>query len=224
MLLLLAWGLLAFSGLIGFVIYQLIAFHDPLAFLKAQDAWGAAPDPLGRLESLLNPPRYLSQSEFGLREIAEGLTLVHAGELTAGAVKMEFGVQFIVNVVASLVALIGLIAATRVLGAPRAVIAWAGWAVFFGYLWFIVSTDQNLLSSPRLLFPAVPLFLGLRCVAETFPLRGSCRRHLSICIREFRRSCFCRPRVLGGVELCSLPHRPPCGVPPASGTMGETLT
>ena len=68
---------------------------------------GRSPDPLGRLESLLNPPRYLSQSEFGLREIAEGLTLVHAGELTAGAVKMESGVQFIVNVVASLVALIG---------------------------------------------------------------------------------------------------------------------
>ncbi|HUW80739.1 MAG TPA: hypothetical protein VMV54_07605, partial [Acidocella sp.] len=49
------------------------------------------------------------------------------------------------------------------------VVAWAGWAVFAGYLWFIVATDQNMLDTPRLILPAIALFLGIGILFHRLP-------------------------------------------------------
>jgi hypothetical protein len=163
------WGAVALSGLLAFMIYQTVAFHDSFAFVEAQDAWGKAPGVLGRIRNLLSYHHYLQQPNTALQEIKKGRALIHAGNLKAGMVYLEFGAQRILNSVTFVMALIGLLVASRTLRGTQSVVSRAGWAVFAGYLWFIVATDQNLLSSPRLLWPAIALFLGLGRVVCDLP-------------------------------------------------------
>lgn len=154
------WSLIALSGVLGFMLYQRIMFHDPLAFVKAQTAWGAAPAPLARLGRLADLQWYLQQPRAALAEIHRGRALLAAGAPWQGAHWIEMGAQRFVNVSAFVVVLVGLVAASMTLRGGARVVVWAGWTVLLGYLWFIVSTDQNMLEAPRLLSPAVAAFAG----------------------------------------------------------------
>lgn len=164
------WALLALAGLLGFMLYQWIALGDPFAFTQAQIAWGTAPPPLARLLALLDLRRYLQQPHAGLVELHRATgELRHHVSGQAGFL-FAMGLQRFVNFVALVTAFVALVAATVALRGPRAIAAWAGWTVFFGYLWFIVSTAQNVLDAPRLLFPAVALFAGLGVLLARMPV------------------------------------------------------
>ena len=163
------WGLLALFGLLGFMFYQFLAFHDAFAFIDAQAGWGAAPSLQDRMLNLIDLKRYLQQSHAGVNEIGQGSALLHEGQMRAGAALIAMGIQRLINFVAFLVVFIGLIGATFALRGRARVIAAAGWIVFIGYLWTIFTTGQNLLCVPRLLFPAIAVFLGLGALIAKLP-------------------------------------------------------
>lgn len=169
LVILVAWGLLSLSGILLYIVYQTIVFHDPFAFVQAQAAWGKTPSFLGHIKNILYPRRYLQQPNAGLQQIAKGYSLVNSRHLQAGAVQLEFGIQRLINFLIFITAFIGLIWAALEFRGQRSAVTWAGWAVFLGYLWFIVATNQNMLDTPRLLFPAIALFLGLGIVVHRFP-------------------------------------------------------
>ena len=50
------------------------------------------------------------------------------------------------------------------------VIPLAGWLTFFGYLWFIATSDEYLTSGVRLLYPAIVIFLVLGEALQKLPL------------------------------------------------------
>jgi len=68
-------AMLASSGLAGFMIYQAIAFGDPLAYLRVQQAWGRSMGPLfgGVVDDLASNSH---PSQFKLLDIDAGLTLL----------------------------------------------------------------------------------------------------------------------------------------------------
>lgn len=163
------WALLALSGILGFMLYQWIVLGDPFAFVEAQMAWGTAPPPLARLRALFDLQRYLQQPHSGLLELQRAAAALHDHVSGKAGFQFAMGLQRLVNFCAFICAIVALIAATRTLRGPLGVVAWAGWAVFLGYLWFIVSTAQNMLDTPRLLFPAVAIFVGLGLLLARAP-------------------------------------------------------
>jgi len=163
---LLAWGVLALWGPLGFMLYQAIRFHDAFAFISAQAAWGTAPRVHFRCLRLIDAGWYLCQPAAGIRELRTGYHMINAEIWREGVVTLEQGIQRLLNFGTFLLATAGLAWATVVLPRRAIVVAGAGWAVYFGYLWTIFSTDQNLLSVTRLLFPAIALCLGLGDLAN----------------------------------------------------------
>lgn len=160
------WGGLAIAGLLGFMLYQLIVFHDPLAFTEAQAAWGTVPPVTVRLARLTAWGWYTQQSRAANIEIGAGLaTWRHGGSIGAAMVSIEAGIERWINVSMFVSALVGIGAAGIVLRARARVIAAASGIVLLGYLWFIFTTNQNMLDVPRLLFPAIAIFLGLGWIA-----------------------------------------------------------
>lgn len=164
------WALLALAGILGFILYQWIMLGDPFAFIEAQAAWGTAPPPLSRAWALLELRRYLQQPHAGLVELLRATGELRRHVSGQAAFLFAMGLQRFVNFAALVTAFVTLLAATVTLRGPRMVVAWAGWTVFFGYLWFIVSTAQNAIGTPRLLFPAVVLFAGLGILLARMPV------------------------------------------------------
>ncbi|MBU6449132.1 MAG: hypothetical protein KGQ26_05840 [Rhodospirillales bacterium] len=177
---LVAWALLCVSGLIGFMLYQQWRFHDALAFIHAQAAWGTAPAFAARLYRLADWHWYIQQANAGRHEIAQGLAAWRAGEKTPGMTAIEAGVQRWINSFSMIVAVLGLAIASAVLWRRAFIIALAGWFVFVGYVWFIFSTDQNMLCVPRLLYPAIAIFLGFGWLAGRAPTLGRAVLALSL--------------------------------------------
>lgn len=164
------WALLALSGVLGFMLYQWIALGDPLAFVHAQIAWGTAPAPLARIRALFDVPRYLQQPRAGLAEIHQAATMFQATVSGKAGFLLAMGVQRIVNFATFALALVALLVATASLRGRADVVSGAGWAVFLGYVWFILSTAQNMLATPRLLFPALAIFAGLGIILGRLPV------------------------------------------------------
>ena len=169
MLHLAGWALLCVSGLLGFMLYQQWRFADALAFIHAQAAWGTAPALTQRLHRLVDWHWYIQQANAGRQEIIQGLGLWRQGQKLPGMTAMEAGLQRWTNSVSLVVAVPGLVAASFGLWRRGAIIPVAGWCVFAGYVWFIFSTDQNMLCVPRLLYPAIALFLGFGLIAGRLP-------------------------------------------------------
>jgi len=164
------WGLLALFGLLGFMFYQFLAFHDPFAFIEAQAAWGTAPSILDRALNLISLRHYFQQPYAGVKDIARGGTLLHGDQVRAGAALIAMGIQRLISFLAFLFVVTGLIGATFTLRGRARVIVAAGYIVFIGYLWSIFTTGQNLLDVPRLLFPAIAVFLGLGALIVQLPM------------------------------------------------------
>lgn len=158
---LIGFGLLTVIGLIGFIVFQWVALHDPFAFIKAQEAWGASPPFMVRLERFFDVPRYFQLQEQAFQTFRHGYAVWHSGKGFGLPLRrdMQYNEQFVLNGISFAVVLVGLVAAfrwIRPLALPSAALAG-----LLGYLWFIVTTDQNLLATPRLLYPAIAVFLGL---------------------------------------------------------------
>jgi hypothetical protein len=158
---LIGFGLLSVSGLLAFVAYQAIVLHDPLVFLKAQDAWGLPPPLRERLWRLINPLWYLKelhQEAWKWESIYKnwGRPSLDMHEVLRVFVSTE---QWTLNLISLTLAAIGVLAAFRYVRVRA--LPLAGLIGLIGYLWFIATTDQNLASTPRLIYPALMLFAGL---------------------------------------------------------------
>ena len=175
----LTWGLwcgAAFSGLLLFIAYQVFAFHDPLAFIQAQDAWGKSAPVSVKLLRLSSPLRYIECFLVGPIKIEIGITQMIRGATISGLYTIQSGFQNILSQLCFWFTLAGLLRFTRKgYGVcPDAVLA--GWSVFLGYAWFMLAGDQQMVYTARLLFPAAALFFGL---SPAGCIQGSFRRTLA---------------------------------------------
>ena len=167
-----AWALLCVSGLIAFMLYQQWRFHDALAFIHAQAAWGTAPALAARLHRLADWRWYTQQASAGRHEIAQGLALWWNGQELPGMTALEAGLQRWINSLSMIMVVTGLAAASVELRRRAFILPLAGWFVLAGYTWFIFTTNQNMLCVPRLLYPAIALFLGFGLLGGRVPALG----------------------------------------------------
>lgn len=159
---LVGWGMLCISGIVAFMAYQMFRFGDPLAFAKASAAWGPAPSFSVGLHRLFDSHWYVQQLGAARDEIRQGLAIFdRQGYSVAAMTPITFGIQRCVNLFMMPISLAGLIAvAIRMRGRALAV-PFTGFVVLAGYIWFIFLSTQNMIAVPRLMLPAVGLFLGL---------------------------------------------------------------
>ncbi len=160
------WGAAALSGLAAFVIYQAIALHDPFAFIKAQEAWGTAPSLFTRLVRFLTPHWYIEQLIAGYSEIQRGDSLMCNGQTSEGFFICILGVQRFINFLSFCMILTGLMTISFRLRGRASAIPISGWIVFFGYIFTIFTSSQNMICVPRLLSPAVGIFLGFGMITS----------------------------------------------------------
>jgi len=163
------FGLATVSGLLAYMLYLAFKFHDPFVFTKAQDAFNLTPPPLLHIATMLSLKWYfLAVKHFG-KEILLALHH-HEAATPVGRQRINQAFQLVVNLGAVIAAIAGLIAAA--IKFPARMPAGAGVCVLLGYLWFIASTDHNLIDGTRLIFPAIGLFLGLGGLAGRYrPVR-----------------------------------------------------
>lgn len=155
------WALLSLSGMLLFLLYQKIVLGGPMAFIKVQAAWGYSPPPLEKLTRLASLGWDTAKWTGGLQNLAIGRQEVASGRLVEGSQMIQGSIQVLVNFISCVLCLAGLVACLIMVSRNRIVLAASGFAVLFGYLWFIMLTNANMLSTPRLLFPAIAMFLGL---------------------------------------------------------------
>ncbi len=158
---LIGFGLLTVGGLLGYMIFQFIKFGDPFTFIKAQEAWGVSPPFMLRLNRFFSPHWYAELPTQAVQYYAH----VYRAWTSTGRPLASFmpHIQWHEQgVLCSFIFLLGIagIAAALLRVRPLA-LPGAALTVFLGYTWFITTTGQNLEATPRLLYPAIALFIGL---------------------------------------------------------------
>jgi hypothetical protein len=162
---LIGFGILSISGLIVFILYQAVTLHDPFVFLKAQDAWGIPPPVRQRLVRLIDPLWYWRNVQRALWAIESLYKRWNSPGETIQAIcgTLESSEQWLLNAFSLVLAAAGVLAAFRYIRARA--LPLAALAGLVGYLWFITTTKQNITSAPRLIYPALVLFMGLAVLA-----------------------------------------------------------
>jgi hypothetical protein len=151
-------GVLATSGLTGFMLWQYIKFADAFAFIKAQGAWAAPLPWLARI------PRAIMQllivPDFGLA-ISYAVHALHARSLVGLQAELEKGVHH-----ATLgLALLMLLACAR--AAPRPVVLQGAFTLAL-FIWFH-STSRPGNSALRLTYCVMSTFWGFAWVVRGRP-------------------------------------------------------
>ncbi len=155
---LIAFGLLSVSGLLGFMVYMFIKFHDALVFIKAQKAWGTSPNFVGHLVQFFDPIRYLVVFGFVARAV-DGVLHHHLLDTETGRDTVDIAFQLMLNFFTVFISIFAIYRTFRHFSHKEMSIA--GLFVILGYLWFIVSTTSYFVDGIRLCFPALALFLGM---------------------------------------------------------------
>lgn len=147
---LVALGVLAVSGLAGFVVWQFVAFGDAFAFIKAQGAWAEQLPWLARVPRAIEQVLILPDFAVGFAYVVHAL---HARTLVAFQLGLEKGLQ---TAALGLVLLMCVLCWRRV---PR-VLIYQGLFTVALFIWFH-STSRPGNSTLRLTYCVLTNFLGL---------------------------------------------------------------
>ncbi|MDE8348435.1 MAG: hypothetical protein POG74_02995 [Acidocella sp.] len=156
---LILFGLLSVSGLIGFMIYQLIKFHNPIAFIIMQQAWAQQPENFSQhLMNFFNINWYFVVFVF-VQHAVNGIQHRNFLVTADGRNSIDIAFQYMLGWLvfwASLAAIA--IAAHRF---PQKPLVWTGACIWLGYLWFNVTGVGYFFNALRLVYPVVVVFLLL---------------------------------------------------------------
>ncbi len=159
-----SWGLwcsVAFSGLLLFMAYQAVAFHDARAFMQAQDAWGTSGGLAEKLLRLASPRTYLVGIRGSVALMYLGTDQMIHGAVATGLYNAQTGLQIAMSHLWFWLIFVGLIRFTKECWHRCQEIALSGWFVYLGYVWFLTGNGQGVEDSGRLLLPAMAFFFGL---------------------------------------------------------------
>ncbi|EQD24531.1 MAG: hypothetical protein D084_Lepto4C00420G0005 [Leptospirillum sp. Group IV 'UBA BS'] len=151
-----AFSLAAFSGFAGFLVYQAVAFHDPLAFIRVQEAWEKSGSLVQRIYNFF----------FLKNMVAQNHPAHFVQAITHGSLKhMDMHVHYLIN-------LFMLSAFAGLLWIQRKATPWyfTLFALLFlgGYWWFMASVS-GIKATVRLIYPVIPAFLGVGVLQEKYP-------------------------------------------------------
>jgi hypothetical protein len=151
-----AYSFAAFSGFIAFLLYQAVVFHDPLAFIRVQEAWEKSGGLVQRIYNFFFLKNMVGQSHPS--------HFVQA--ITHGSLKhMDMHVHYLIN-------LFMLLVFAGLLWIQRKATPWyfTLFALLFlgGYWWFMVSVS-GIKATVRLIYPVVPVFLGVGVLQKKYP-------------------------------------------------------
>ena len=155
---LIAFCLLSVSGLLAFMVYLFLKFHDALVFIKAQDAWGTSPNFVGHLIQFCDPIRYLVVFGFVARAV-DGVLHHHLLATETGRNTVDIAFQFLLNFFTVCLSIFAISRTCRRF--PHKGMSIAGLFVILGYLWFMVNTTSYFVDGIRLCYPALAVFLGM---------------------------------------------------------------
>lgn len=151
-----ALSLAAFSGFASFLLYQAVAFHDPLAFIRVQEAWEKSGGLLQRVYNFF----------FLKNMVAQHHPAHFVQAITHGSLKhMDMHVHYLIN-------LFMLVVFAGLLWVERKAVPWHFllFALLFlgGYWWFMASVS-GIKATVRLIYPVIPVFLGVGVLRERHP-------------------------------------------------------
>ena len=155
---LLALGVLAISGLAGFLLWQVAAFGDAFAFIKAQGAWATPLPWIARFLRAIGQLLILPDFGLGFAYLAHAL---HARNLVALQAELEKGLH---NAALGLALLMCLLCWRKV---PR-VVKYQGLCTLLLFIWFH-STSRPGNSTLRLTYCALTTFIGLALLLKGKP-------------------------------------------------------
>ena len=150
------FSLIAFSGFISFLLYQVVAFHDPFAFIRVQEAWEKSGSLIQRIYNFF----------FLKNMVAQHHPTHFVQAITHGNLKhMDMHFHYLIN-------LFMLVVFAGLLFLQRKVIPWyfTLFALLFlgGYWWFMASVS-GIKATVRLIYPVIPAFLGVGVLQERHP-------------------------------------------------------
>jgi hypothetical protein len=152
-----ATGALSIWGLLAFMAYQEVTFHDPFAFLAAQHGFAELPSVLPHLRRLVSPAWYLFPLTY--THLAFTLALHHAGAPDRLRQNFVLAAQLLLTLLTIILAAAGIVRAATTARHP--IIPLASFCLLLGYLWYVATGTFQMLCGPRMLFPAFALFLLL---------------------------------------------------------------
>ena len=150
------FSLVAFSGFISFLLYQVVAFHDPFAFIRVQEAWEKSGSLIQRIYNFF----------FLKNMVAQHHPTHFVQAITHGNLKhMDMHVHYLIN-------LFMLVVFAGLLFLQRKALPWyfTLFALLFlgGYWWFMASVS-GIKATVRLIYPVIPAFLGVGVLQERHP-------------------------------------------------------
>ncbi|MDR3521802.1 MAG: mannosyltransferase family protein [Acidocella sp.] len=156
---LILFGLLSVGGLIGFMIFQLIKFHNPIAFVVVQQAWAQHTEDFSQhLMNLLSIDWYLVVFVF-VQHAVEGILHGNLLATAEGRNSIDVAFQYMFDWLVFWASLAAIGIATRRF--PKKPLVWTGACIWLGYLWFNVTGIGYFFNAIRLLYPVVVVFLLL---------------------------------------------------------------
>ena len=150
------FSLVAFSGFALFLLYQLVAFHDPLAFIKVQEAWEKSGSLVERVYNFFFLKNMLAQHHPG-----HFIAAISHGSLK----QMDGHVQYLINLF-MLVIFAGLIWIARK-NLPWTFTLYC--LLFLGGYWWFMGSVSGVKATVRLIYPVIPAFLGVGVLQKRHP-------------------------------------------------------
>lgn len=150
-------GIIAVSGVILFMLFQQIYFHDAFAFLLAQKAWGHA-SLIERLKTFfyflpLFSPHFYSNN---YNQIVKSITFNETNGITGLMINFEY----LIN---SIAIIFDITISLHMILKKRFFLSTISFLIIFGYLW-LLATIQGPASYVRLSYIDIPVFLYLGIV------------------------------------------------------------
>ncbi len=150
------FGSFAFSGFALFLLYQIVAFHDPFAFIKVQEAWEKSGSLVQRVYNF-----------FFLKNIVAQHHPTHfVAAITHGSIRQVDGhVHYLMNLI-MLILFVGLI------WISRKALPWSFTLyclLFLGGYWWFMGSVSGVKATVRLIYPMIPVFLGVGILQRRYP-------------------------------------------------------
>ncbi len=161
-----AQGVAAIAGLLGFALFQAVAFGDPLAFVKAQGGFNPASSFTAHLLRLCNPIWYILPADFAVQAFGRAI-FGHLAQSAEGRQSVNIGWQWTLDLLTLGLSFFALLcpAGRRLPGVVRL----AGWCALLGFLWFVGTSSINVTNAMRMLYPELPVFLVLGVMLPRMP-------------------------------------------------------
>ena len=152
----LGFSLMAFSGFVSFLIYQLWAFGNPFAFIQVQSAWELEPKLITKIYNF-----FFFNNIVGSHHPSHFVHAITQGSLGTRDAHLHYLMNLVIFLILS-----------AFIWYQRKLTPWyftLFCVLFLGGYWWFMGSVSGIKATVRLIFPVIPAFLGLGFLAKQYP-------------------------------------------------------